>query len=70
MKQYKYIKCRDIEEYNDWEIVQIIPDSTRDYVVMMREVKPIQDYIKLHEATNEQLINELHKRLIRNDNEY
>lgn len=63
MKQYKYIRCSEIENYNDWDIIQIIPDSNRDYVVMMKEDKPIEDYIKLHEATNEQLINELHKRL-------
>ena len=64
MKKYKYIMARDIENYNDWDIVQIIPDTTRDYIVMVKEDKPIQDYVKLHEATNEELIHELHKRLI------
>ena len=63
MKQYKYISARDIENYGDWDIVQIIPSETRDYIVLMKEDKPIQNYIKLHEASNEELIRELIKRL-------
>lgn len=67
MKQYKYVRCDDIEDYNGWEIVKIIPGEEIDYVVLMKEDKPIQNYIKLHEATNEQLIEELMKRLKENE---
>ena len=67
LRKYKYIQCRDIAEYGDWEIVQIIPSETKDYVVLMKEDKPIQDYIKLHDATNEELIKELIKRLEKGD---
>lgn len=66
MKKYKYIKASDIESYNDWDIVQIIPGETRDFIVMMKKDKPLQAYIKLHEATDEQLLEELHRRLIKN----
>ena len=66
MKKYKYIKANDIESYNDWDIVQIIPGETRDFIVMQKEDKLVQDYIKLHEATDEQLLEELHRRLIKN----
>ena len=63
MKKYKYINLENIFCYTDWEIVQIIPDIHGNMAVMMKEDKPIQDYIKLNEATNEQLIEELLKRL-------
>ncbi len=66
MKQYKYIRVDAIEKYYDWEIVEILPKLNDDYIemaVIMKEDKPIQNYIKLNEATNEQLIEELLKRL-------
>lgn len=63
MKEYRYINCRNLDEYGDWDIVQIIPGKDVDMVVVMKEDKPIQDSIKLHEATTNQLLEELHKRL-------
>ena len=66
MKEYKYIRLEEIEEYDEWEIVEIIPRISEKYTnmaVIMKEDKPIQDYIKLNEVTDEQLIEELSKRL-------
>lgn len=63
MKQYKYIKCEDLENYNDWEIIKIIEDSEVDMVVIMKENKPMKKEVYLSEATNQELINELIKRL-------
>lgn len=68
MKQYKYICASEIEDFNNWEVVGIFPsmcESMCDMVLVMKEDKPIQDYIKLHEATNEQLLEELYERLER-----
>lgn len=65
MKKYKCITIKDIEKYEDWEFIQIIPMDSKDiYVkgIIMKEDKPIQNYIKLHEATTEQLLEELNKR--------
>ena len=66
MKEYKYVRLSNIEEYSGWDIVEIIPRDDEHYTmaVIMKENKPIQNYIKLNEATNEQLIEELNKRLI------
>lgn len=64
MKQYKFIYASEIGRYNDWEIIKIIdtnPEVT--YVIIMKEDIPVQAYIKLHEATCDQLIEELAKRL-------
>ena len=66
MKRYKYIKVWNISEYNDWEIIKIIEAKNSDeddMIIIMKEDKPIQNYIKLNEATNEQLVEELLKRL-------
>ena len=66
MKEYKYIYASDIENYDGWEIVKIIEATSSDCadrIIIMKEDKPIQNYIKLNEATNEQLIEELFKRL-------
>lgn len=66
MKKYKYILCKNIEQYEGWEIVKIIEAPTRDIndmAIMMKEDIPVQDYIKLNEATTDQLLNELSKRL-------
>lgn len=68
MKEYKYICASDIEDFNNWEVVSVFPsgcESMNDMVLIMKEDKPIQNYIKLHEATNEELLEELHKRLER-----
>lgn len=68
MKKYKYIYASEIEDFNNWEVVGTFPsmcESMNDMVLIMKEDKPIQNYIKLHEATDEQLIEELHKRLER-----
>lgn len=66
MKKYKYVRLDNIENYDNWEIIEIIPRYNEDYtnmVLIMKEDIPIQDYIKLNEATNEQLLEELSKRL-------
>lgn len=63
MKQYKYIKCEELENYNDWEIIKIIEDSEVDMVVIMKENKPMKREVYLSEATNQELVNELIKRL-------
>lgn len=65
MKEYKYIYASEIESYNGWDIVATFTGDDTDMVIVMKEYKPIQDYIKLHEATNEELLEELHKRLER-----
>lgn len=54
MKQYKYIRADDIEQYRDWVLYQVIPainENQYDMAIIMKEDKPI-----LNEATNEQLI--------------
>ena len=64
MKEYKYIHCHNLKNYKDWDIVQIIPkNGDNDMVVISKKDVPIQNYIKLNEATNEQLLEELLKRL-------
>lgn len=64
MKEYKYIFCEDINEYNGWEIIEIIENVYHNNMaIISKENKPIQDYIKLSEANNQQLIEELNKRL-------
>ena len=68
MKKYKYVYASEMENFNNWEVVGIFPatcESMCDMVLIMKKDKPIQDYIKLHEATDEQLIDELHRRLIK-----
>ena len=68
MKKYKYVCASEMENFNNCEIVWIFPATTeemRDMVLIMYEEKPIQNYIKLHEATDEQLLEELHRRLIK-----
>ena len=67
MKKYKYIRLEDIENYDDWVLYQAIDKNYCDMAVIMKEDKPIQNYIKLNEATNEQLIEELFKRLNKGD---
>lgn len=64
MKQYKFIQANQIEYYADWEIIKVVdtnPDLT--WVLIMKEDIPVQAYIKLHEATYEQLIEEVVKRV-------
>lgn len=63
MRQYKYIKCAKLEDYNDWEIIKIIEGSEFDMAVIMKENKPMKMEVYLSEATNQELINELIKRL-------
>ena len=63
MKQYKYIPCKELEDYNDWEVIKIIEDPEVDMVVIMKENKPMKKEVYLSEATNQALINELIKRL-------
>ena len=68
MKKYKYVCASDIENFNNWEVVGIFPATTQemcDMALIMYEEKPIQNYINLHEATDEQLLEELHRRLIK-----
>lgn len=63
MKEYKYISCNDLVNYSNWNIVQIIPGKEADMAVISKEIKPTQTFIKLNEATNQQLIEELNRRL-------
>ena len=65
MKEYKYIYCSDISRYSGWDIVKIISGNNgdSDMAVIMKEDKPIQNYIKLNEATKEQLLEELSTRI-------
>lgn len=42
MRKYKYILASNIDKYDDWDIVQIIPSETRDYIVIKKEDNPIQ----------------------------
>lgn len=68
MKKYKYVCASEMENFNNWEVVGIFPATTEemcDMVLIMYEEKPIQNYIKLHEVTDEQLLEELHRRLIK-----
>lgn len=71
MKKYKYIRVMNIENYDGWEIIKIIPkvENNADYcmAVIMYEDKPMQKDVYLTETTDEQLIEELHKRLIHNN---
>lgn len=66
MKKYKYVEAVEMEKYIGWNVEGIFPaasDNMVDYVLISKEDKLIQNYIKLNEATNEQLISELIKRL-------
>lgn len=71
MKEYKFVSLENIskEEFKGWNIVQILPsqDKSRyyDMVVISRENKPAQDYVKLNEATSKEILEELSKRLVR-----
>lgn len=66
MKKYNYITCNELENYDGWEIVQIIPatreNDTKDYVVIMKEDKSTEE-VCLNDATTEQLLSELYRRL-------
>lgn len=71
-KKYKHICAHEIEDYEGWELVQVLPlDKHTGYLraIIMKEDAPIQNYIKLHEATDEQLVEELMKRLKEAKNE-
>lgn len=64
MKRYKYINCSELKNYDNWEIVKIIEGDAVDRAVIMEEDKNCINYIKLHEATKEQLLEELSKRIV------
>lgn len=65
MKQYDYIQAMNIDKYDNWEIVQVIPggQGLNDMVIIMKEDYPVKATIELENATNEQIIQELLKRL-------
>ncbi len=66
MKEYKYIKANNIEQYKGWEIYQVIPAKSEDYenmVIIFKEDIPIKATVELEEATIEQIMEELSKRL-------
>ena len=66
MKEYKYVRCNNLENYPDWDIVKIIPHKTEneyDMAVIMKEDRPVREVTCLSEATNQELIEELQKRL-------
>lgn len=64
MKKYVYDFLNNIEKYDGWNIEKII-EKENDYnrVVLSKEDKPMQKEKYLSEATNEELIEELNKRL-------
>lgn len=64
MKRYEYIYCSELKKYDNWEIVKIIEGEAVDRAVIMKEDKSCINYIKLHEATKEQLLEELSKRMV------
>ena len=68
MKEYKYICANDIDQYDNWNVIATFPSTIKkpDMVLIMKEEKPIQNYIKLNEATDGELIDELIKRLSKN----
>ena len=55
----------NIDKYDDWEIVQVIPggQGQNDMVILMKEDYPAKATIELENAANEQIIQELLKRL-------
>lgn len=64
MKKYVYELLSNIEKYDGWNIEKII-EQENDYnmVVLSKEDIPMQEEKYLSEATNEELIEELNKRL-------
>lgn len=64
MKKYVYELLNNIEKYDGWNIEKII-EKENDYnrVVLSKEDEPMQKEKYLSEATNEELIEELNKRL-------
>lgn len=63
MKKYVYEYLKNIEKYDGWNIEKIIVDSDSNKVVLSKEDKPMQKEKYLSEATNEELLEELNKRL-------
>lgn len=52
MKKYKYVAVVEMEKYIGWNVEGIFPaasDNMVDYVLISKEDKPIQNYIKLEE---------------------
>ena len=67
MRKNLYVTCGDLKKYDGWEVIQVIPKAVNnaDYcmAVITKDEKPIQKEPYLSEATNEELIKELNKRL-------
>ena len=63
MKKYKYIQCKELDNYDNWEIVKIIDGDNIDMAVIMYEDKPIKKEVYLSEATTKEIFEELNKRL-------
>lgn len=66
MKKYKYINAEYIDEYPNWAIeCSFSANCSADcnMIIISHEDIPIQDYIKLNEATIDELLAELKKRL-------
>lgn len=72
MNEYKYILCGDLEKYNGWEIVKLF-DEVRDgynrMAIIKKDITPIQVEPFLSKATNQELIDELKKRMNKGDEE-
>lgn len=48
MKKYDYIKCNELKNYDDYDIVKIIPGEEVDMAVVVKEIVSIQEeYLKL-----------------------
>lgn len=72
MKKYTYVRLSNIGDYEGWNIEKIIErDEKADYhmVVLSKENKPVQKEPYLSEATSQELIDELNKRLKDSDEE-
>ena len=66
MKKYMYRRLENIEKYEGWKIEKIIErDNRADYhmVVLSKEEEICEDSPKLKDATNEQLMEELFRRV-------
>lgn len=55
LKKYRYVACRDLQEYDDWEIVKIIDGTNIDMAVIMYEdnQEENKNIIELQQELNE-----------------
>lgn len=67
MKKYKYILANTIEDYDNWNIEATFPavvNGYDDYIIISKIENKVEEYQpKLKEATTDELLKELEKRL-------